>query len=333
MEASDQHKEFPMADITPIFDQSLLTKSIQERVKAFQQEVILHRKMADVLYELTSLVTPPVAPWMVFMSGPSGVGKTTVLNVLEDELVEYFSQFQQIPREPKTIPVVRIESDPLNGLFSRNSYARILEKLGQPFADAITKRSRTDELRHRMYQALEEQNTRVLIIDSAQDANLHAREKRLEQLNHLKDLSERGIKIVLSETHEPLLPREQSVQIVRQIIKVDFSRYQDDIPEDLDDFQGILKEFQRRLPVQDMPDFTSYFDYLYSHSVGCVGILHSWLTRALSRSLNEGSTTITLKHLEQTTLDSSICNDLLNNAKVLEKSFFTRQVTLDKNNF
>jgi len=43
----------------------------------------------------------------------------------------------------------------------------------------------------------------------------------------------------------------------------------------------VTNTFQRHLPLQKEPDLEKHYEYLLEGSVGCVGILKNWLTRAL----------------------------------------------------
>ncbi len=219
--------------------------------------------------------------------------------------------------DPNVVPVVRVGADSFHDW--SNLYLSILKKLDRPLSDDLPKRHRTDELRYETYGALEEQKTKVLIIDDAQNIIPGAsREWASRQLDHLGNLIELDIVIIMAGTYELLKVSELSGQIRYQSTGINFSRYNNEI-QDLKVFRNILMELQRRVPVQTMPDFMAHFDYLYAHSIGCVGILHNWLSHALYRSLNEGETTVTLKNLRQTELDSSTCIKLLNEAKDWEE--------------
>ena len=48
------------------------------------------------------------------------------------------------------------------------------------------------------------------------------------------------------------------------------------------------------------PDLVRHDQWCYERSLGCVGVLKNWLTRALARALADDAPTLTLAHLEQT---------------------------------
>ena len=53
------------------------------------------------------------------------------------------------------------------------------------------------------------------------------------------------------------------------------------------------------MPVEKTPDLVPHWEYCYERTLGCIGILKNWLTRALKDALDEGANTVTLQHLER----------------------------------
>lgn len=82
-----------------------------------------------------------------------------------------------------------------------------------------------------------------------------------------------------------------------------FPRYYSELSEDIKAFMQVVFSFQCHLPLQEMPNLIQNIEYVYSGSLGCVGVLHSWLYRALVAALDEGCSTLTLEHLETTILE------------------------------
>ncbi len=71
----------------------------------------------------------------------------------------------------------------------------------------------------------------------------------------------------------------------------------------------------RQIPTDEPPDFLSHWEYLYSRSLGCVGILKNWSRNALGEALNENASTVTLKHLEKRALSVGQCRNILKHIK------------------
>ena len=62
----------------------------------------------------------------------------------------------------------------------------------------------------------------------------------------------------------------------------------------------ILRQFRDHIPVEEPPEFRELFHYLFEGSLGCVGLLKSWIVRALWLALEDGGKQLTRKHLDQT---------------------------------
>jgi hypothetical protein len=68
------------------------------------------------------------------------------------------------------------------------------------------------------------------------------------------------------------------------------------------EYRKAIFSFQRRLPYPDPPELRKHWEYLYVYSCGCVGVLKDWLTKAYRLSLKKACHTLTLEHLERTSL-------------------------------
>lgn len=90
-----------------------------------------------------------------------------------------------------------------------------------------------------------------------------------------------------------------SAQLSRRSVEIHLGRYQAENAEDLLAFKSVLLTFQRHLPLIAEPNLVERWEYLYERSVGCVGVLKNWLSRALAAVLEEGDVTLTDHHLER----------------------------------
>jgi hypothetical protein len=107
---------------------------------------------------------------------------------------------------------------------------------------------------------------------------------------------------VLIGTYELLSFAQLSAQLDRRSWEIHFPRYRIDIADEMLAFQRVLLTFQRHLPLVGEPDFISQTEYFYERSVGCVGVLKDWITRALAAVLEDGKETLTHTDLEQQAL-------------------------------
>ena len=110
----------------------------------------------------------------------------------------------------------------------------------------------------------------------------------LDQMDTLKSLANlTGITHVLIGTYELLGFAQLSAQLDRRSYEIHFPRYHIDSPEEMLAFKRVLLTFQRHLPLTGEPDLVAQAEYFYECSVGCVGVLKDWLTRALAAALKK----------------------------------------------
>jgi len=90
-------------------------------------------------------------------------------------------------------------------------------------------------------------------------------------------------------------------------IDVHFPRYHAERTEDYTAFRNAIFTLQRHLPLSDESDLLPHVEYCYERSIGCVGLVKDWLTRALALALKQGADAVNLKMLEKTawSLDQS----------------------------
>ena len=87
-------------------------------------------------------------------------------------------------------------------------------------------------------------------------------------------------------TYDLMVFRNLSAQLSRRSIDVHFSRYHATNEADVRALKSVLWSFQRNLPVEEEPDLLQHWKYCYERTIGCVGVLKDWLTRALLKPLS-----------------------------------------------
>ena len=76
-------------------------------------------------------------------------------------------------------------------------------------------------------------------------------------------------------------------------------------------FKSVLWSFQRNLPLEEEPDLLQHWKYCYERTIGCVGVLKDWFTRALAEALERGERTLSRLLLEQHALSVDRCNQMV----------------------
>jgi thymidine kinase len=310
---------------------SIAARPASERMADFKQYSIAHRILKEADSNLWRRIQEPGGASLIFVYGPTGVGKTTLRQHITSRLIEGAEG-----AEAHQMPVLALEAAaPESGNFHWGHFFRqALGELEAPFLNkdkveyaanaayfdragnyVIKLRASVGDLRLAVEQALRYRRPRAVIIDEAQHLTKISSGRRLqEQMDVLKSLANQtGSLLVLIGTYELLTFHGLSGQLSRRSVSVHFPRYGSGA-EDLKAFQSVLYAFQRRLPVTEEPDLLKHWEYCYVRSIGCVGILKDWLVRALGASMADGGRTVSMRHLEETALSVWQCEQIAREA-------------------
>jgi hypothetical protein len=309
---------------------SIAARPASERMADFKQYSIAHRTLKEADSNLWRRIQEPGGASLIFVYGPTGVGKTTLRQHITSRLIEGGER-----SEAHQLPVLAVEAAaPESGNFHWGHFFRhALGELEAPFLKdkmeyaastayfdragnyVIKLRASASDLRLAVEQALRYRRPRAVIIDEAQHLTKISSGRRLqEQMDVLKSLANQtGSLLVLIGTYELLTFHGLSGQLSRRSVSVHFPRYGSGA-EDLKAFQSVLYGFQRRLPVEEEPDLLKHWEYCYVRSIGCVGVLKDWLVRALGASMAEEGRTVSIRHLEETALSVWQCEQIAREA-------------------
>jgi AAA domain len=309
------------------FPRELLNQPVSERLAYFRSYTVAHPLLKEADAALKRAIQEPAGGSLIFVFGPTGVGKTTLRLRIEKCLKEAF--LPQAEDDVGRIPVVAVEAvAPDSGSFSwKDYYQRALRALQEPLVrhkinyggqdlHSFAGKTAGTELRYALEQALRFRRPAAVMVDEAQHLTKMASGRRLsDQLDSLKSLASlTGCVHVLIGTYELLPCRNLSAQLSRRSIDIHFRRYQTDDPKDIEAFQRVIFSFQRQLPLAEEPQLWKDWEYCYARSIGCVGVLKDWLTRGLAAALEEGAATLTPKHLEKHSWSTDQCEKMAQEA-------------------
>lgn len=302
-----------------IFPLQFLKRPIAERLAYFENFTVAHPKLREVYEVLMRTIAEPAGASFIFVYGASGVGKTTLRKRVEQKLIE--NALSELEIDKGKIPVVGIEAvAPESRNFNwKDYYTRSLYALEEPLIDykfdygvrgiyrdssgelVIESKVVAPALRRALESTLRHRHPDVFFIDEGQHlAKMSSGQKLQDQLDCLKSLANMtGILHCLIGTYELLTFRNLSGQLSRRSVDIHFPRYKLDNFDDLQAFKSVLLTFQCQMPVENTPDLIPHWEYFYERTLGCIGILKNWLTRALKDALDEDANTVTLKHLER----------------------------------
>jgi AAA domain len=309
------------------FPRELLDELPEARLAYFKSFTIGHPLLKAADADLKQAIREPAGWSLIFVYGPTGVGKTTLRRRVEKHITA--SMMEILRQDPGIVPVVSIEAAaPDSSQFSwKDYYRRALIALDEPLIDRkLTHRVRNSfrdgcgrclidsrvpglELRMALESVLIHRRPAALFIDEAQHlAKMKSGRKLQDQLDSIKSLASLSNTVhVLIGTYELLPFRNLSAQLSRRSIDVHFPRYHAERSEDYTAFRNAVFTLQRHLPLSGESDLLPHIDYCYERSIGCVGVVKDWLTRALALGLNQGARAVNLKMLERTawSLDQS----------------------------
>jgi hypothetical protein len=313
------------------FPRALLKQPESARYGYFRSYTVAHPKLRQANESLSDAIREAIPDSLIFVSGPAGTGKTTLRRRTQQRIAT--EMLKELNDDPGRFPVVGIDAiPPDSGNFSwKEFYKSILKKLDEPCIDykikPSTQRGRINsynpnphtpamELREAVSQAIKHRRPATLLVDEAQHlAKMSSGRKLQDQLDSIKSLaSTTEIPIVLFGTYELLSLRNLSAQLSRRSVDVHFRRYRAQHNDEVKAFKNVLWSFQNHLPLHEQPDLVGNWDYLYERSVGCVGVLKDWMTRALSKALKDGGKVLSQKHLERSALSVSQCEKMLDEA-------------------
>ena len=312
------------------FPQDLLGQPPEAQLGYFKSFTIAHPKLKEADAVLKQAIQEPAGWSLIFVYGPTGVGKTTLRRRVEKHLKE--SMMEALRQNPGLVPVASMEAAaPDSNQFSwKDYYRRALLALDEPLVDRKLTchvrnsfhdvrdtfgRALTDpraaglEIRLALESALIHRRPAAFFIDEAQHlAKMKSGRKLQDQLDSIKSLASLTNTLhILVGTYELLPFRNLSAQLSRRSIDIHFPRYRAESSEDYTAFRNVVFTLQRHLPLTGESDLLPHLEYCYERSIGCVGLVKDWLTRALALALNQGASTVNLKILEKTawSLDQS----------------------------
>ncbi len=301
-----------------LFPRALLEQPNTARRDYFRAYTVAHPTLATVDRLVWNAIHEPAGALLVLLAGPTGVGKTTMLDHLEQRLCE--EALPRLEQDPGHLPVVKLfAANPATRQFKWSDFfTRALLAIREPLVDykvnpqalaergspSFTPRNRADvaTLQLSWEHAVHYRRPVAVFIDEAQHlGKIGSGSSLLGQLDFLKSLAILTNTVyVLAGTYELLTLDTLSAQLGRRSIIVHFPRYQATTKDDVRAFKTVLQAFQRHLPLEEMPDLVSQWQDCYACTAGCVGLLKEWLLKALAEALETKAKTISPEILAHT---------------------------------
>lgn len=307
------------ADLHPKRDVS------ESRIDHFRSFTVAHPRLVEAKETLMNAIHGAEANSLIFVFGPTGVGKTTLRSKTE-QMIDA-EVLEELHEDSTRIPVVSVEAvAPESGSFNwRDHYRRLLHQLDEPLIDhklnrqtgsvsrfMPTSRAVSTEYRYAVEQAIRYRRPVAVMIDEAQHlGKIPSGRRLLDQLDVIKSIANQTKTVhVLFGTYELLAFRNLNAQLSRRSIDIHLPRYRAEDPEDRQMFINIVRSFDRALPFDDPSDLVANWEFLYERSLGCVGILKEWLVRAATVASRMGLRCLTRANLQAQALSVVQCEQM-----------------------
>jgi AAA domain len=295
-----------------------LTK--EERVHTFNQ-VIMHPLLMAAAQALEEAIREPGSALIIFVCEPAGFGKTTLKNLaLQPNMEMKRAPFLSLLARPPLYGSFSWREFLLNGistleqpLIGRKDIiendeekAQVLHQGRSRSGSRTLLRIRDDDLRISFETAMKRRCLSAVIIDDAQHLGRVSGKRQLQnQLDCLKSMAETtGTPHVLIGTYELFSLLHVSAQAMGCNDFIHFPRY-GSTDEELSQFRGVLSTFQHMLPFEEATDILlEHWEFCYERSLGCIGLLHFMLTRAVRAALWAEETKLSQRYLERYAISS-----------------------------
>jgi AAA domain len=315
------------------FPKELLERPIQERIDYFTSHTMAHPHLNKAYQNILDAIYEAPGTSLIFVVGPTGVGKSTLLYRMEQKIIERNLPDLEIDRGKIPVFGVESKSPELSQFEWKDFYIRLLEAINEPLIDkkivyhdkAVNGSSSKSQWRQAVESALQNRRPDAFYIDEAHHlAQLSSGQKLKDQPEVLKSLANLGkVKIIPAGTYDLLQLTDLGDQLCRRAKIVHFPRYKASVEDEREKFKSIVKALQIQLPLQTQPDLVESWEFLYERSLDCVGMLKDWLSETLYAALTKKkpAATISIKDLEKKARPVSQCRVMLNVILTGEKRF------------
>lgn len=196
------------------FPEELLAAPIEQRIKYFEDFTVAHPNLLKAAERLATSLNEPAGSAIIFLFGPTGVGKTTLLQRTIKRLTDQFLAEYEEDKGKILFAGFEAPAPELRSFSWKSFYARALDSLNNPLIDynapllARTNGPYTtkDRLRLLLEKDLRYRRPKLFYVDEAQNLGKVSNAKHFkDQADCIKSISNiGGVPILLVGTYELL---------------------------------------------------------------------------------------------------------------------------------
>lgn len=293
------------------------TPALHARLQAFKDFRVKHPRLEEMDRTLTQAIAGHRSYTLLALYGPSGVGKSTVMQRVA-------SRCRAEEPDRNIVPVVVVQASPEDiGASARLDYYRqILAQLRGhvavedrvkhlPLFTDLRRKSHDPaewlDLREAVVYALELLQVKAVFVDEAQHLMyVDTPHRPAAQLDWLKALTNRtNVLHVLVGNFALYDFCHLNGQAARRMRDLHFPRYHLDTQADCEAFVSALRSFLERVPLAvDVPNLLAQWRWFGEWSLGCIGVLFDWIMDTVDALFQEGATTFTIEALTRHALQA-----------------------------
>lgn len=312
----------------------------------FRGKRIGHRIAATIRGQIMMEVLTAERERVVALMGPTGVGKSVVIERVRTLLIEHFRS--EMDADPGFLPFLYLSTKTGYGAdFNwKDLHARLLNEAQEVLIRkkktlprleldgqllTTTRGLVTDELGRAFESVVKNRRVRIVFFDEASAMIDQAVNKNaVRQFNILKSHAVNlGVVIVLIGAYDLMGLNAGNGQLIRRCEVIHMPRYgfdrvtlpsQENKSADEDEFVRAIESLSAVAPVQIEEDAVADERFVLAKSVGCVGIFRDWLDRACVKALAENKGVLTKVIFEAAALPNWKVRQLTEEAILGEKA-------------
>lgn len=309
--ASPQAADVPRrtdAELASLSRDQVLSLPAPDRLSWFASLRFEHRNLSTVIRQLHELMDPHNDIKLIMLVGPTGIGKTSLVDRCVRAIVERYAP----ARLPHEVPVAFI-SAPANGersLSWKVVYSRLHRACGGLLIDQQrsqvvvagelmtlhASRVGLAQRREMLEDEIRNRNVRLLGIDESHHLlRFGQNEAMMDTFKSMADIQP-ATKLMLVGTYQIAPLMTTYGQLARRGAILHYQRYhlsrtpKDDAPTaDEEEFRKVLSKFEAHWPCEQVPNLSDTWEVMMKASLGSVGLLKMQLQQlAQLQTRNKG---------------------------------------------